>query len=248
VRAILTYHSIDASGSVISVREEAFRAHVAALDARGVAGVTVGELLRLPPTANAVAVTFDDGYANVATAAWPVLREAGFAATLFVVPDHVGGHNAWDQHGLRVPRLDLAGWDALARMTSEGVALEAHSRTHADLRRLAPAAMEDEMEGSAERLARVTGRRPEGFAYPYGAYDATVVTQARRSWRWACTTDLAPLSGADDPHLLPRLDAWYLRAPDAVDGWGTPAFRGRIRMRALARRARAALAGGGRRA
>jgi peptidoglycan/xylan/chitin deacetylase (PgdA/CDA1 family) len=241
VRAILTYHSIDASGSVISVEEHAFRAHVAALATLGVRGVTVGDLLGLPPDANAVAFTFDDGYANFATAAWPVLDDAGFAATVFVVTDHVGGHNAWDAPDRRSASLDLLGWDALAGLAAEGVMLEAHSRTHPDLRGLSPTALEDEMEGSAERIARECGRRPEGFAYPYGALDAAAVAQARRSWKWACTTELATLDGSEDPHCLPRLDAYYLRRADAMRSWDSPRFHWRLRIRALARRARAAL-------
>jgi peptidoglycan/xylan/chitin deacetylase (PgdA/CDA1 family) len=243
VRAILTYHSIDASGSVISVDPYAFRAHVTALAGRGARGVTVGELLRLPADANAVAFTFDDGYANFATEAWPVLEDAGFAATVFVVTDYVGRRNTWDADGTGLPRLDLLDWESLARLAEDGVALEAHSRTHADLRGMTASALEDEMEGSAERLARELGRRPEGFAYPYGAHDAAAVAQARRSWRWACTTELAALTGGEDPHRLPRLDAYYLRRPDAMHGWDTPAFRRRLRLRALARRGRATLFG-----
>jgi peptidoglycan/xylan/chitin deacetylase (PgdA/CDA1 family) len=241
VRAILTYHSIDPSGSVISVDEATFRGHVAWLASSGVRATTVPGLLALPPEANAVALTFDDACATFATAAWPALRAAGLPATLFVVTDHAGGANSWGTRGQRIPRLDLLGWDALGRLAEEGVTIEAHSRSHPDLRRLTAAARADEMEGCAERIRQELGRRPEGFAYPYGAHDEPVVAQARRTWRWACTAALAPLRGADDPHRLPRLDAYYFRRPTALEAWDTPAFRGRLRLRALARRARAAV-------
>jgi peptidoglycan/xylan/chitin deacetylase (PgdA/CDA1 family) len=239
VRAIVTYHSIDPTGSVISVAPEAFRAHVAWLAGRGLRVTTVPELLALPPDADAVALTFDDAAVNFATDAWPVLRAAGLPATLFVVSDFAGRANEWEALGHRIPRLDLLSWDALGRLAADGVAIEAHSRTHPDLRTVDPALLEDEMDGAAERIARELGRRPEGFAYPYGAYDKSVVAQARRSWSWACTTELAALRGGEDPHRLPRLDAYYLRQPDGWAGWDTPAFRRRIRLRALARRARA---------
>lgn len=241
MRAILTYHSIDESGSVISVTQEAFGRHVAVLRARGVRATTVDELLGLPDGMDAVALTFDDAFANFATGAWPALRDAGFPATLFVVTEHAGGWNDWSQHGLAVPRLPLLDWDALAALAEAGVRIEAHSRTHPDLRGLAPAALAEEMEGAADRLAGTLGRRPEGFAYPYGVADGPAVAQARRSWRWACTTELAPLDGGEDAHRLPRVDAYYLRRPDALEAWGTPGFRRRLRLRALARRARAAL-------
>jgi peptidoglycan/xylan/chitin deacetylase (PgdA/CDA1 family) len=241
VRAIVTYHSVDPSGSVISVAPEAFRAHVTWLAASGVRVTSVGELLALPPDANAVALTFDDAVANFATEAWPALRAAGLTATLFVVTDYAGRANDWGTRGHRIPRLDLLSWEALGRLAGEGASIEAHSRTHPDLRTVDPARLADEMEGSAERLARELGRRPEGFAYPYGAHDERVTAQARRHWRWACTTALGALRGGEDAHRLPRLDAYYLRKPDGWAGWDTPAFRRRLRIRALARRARAAV-------
>jgi peptidoglycan/xylan/chitin deacetylase (PgdA/CDA1 family) len=241
VRAIVTYHSIDPSGSVISVAPDAFRAHVAWLAGSGLRVTSVGQLLSLPPDTDAVALTFDDAFANFATEAWPALKSAGFTATLFVVSDFAGQTNDWGDRGHRIPRLDLLSWDALGRLAGDGVAIEAHSRTHPDLRGLDPARLADEMDGAAERLAARLGRRPEGFAYPFGAHDERVLAQARRSWHWACTTELAPLRGGEDVHRLPRLDAYYLRRPDGWADWDTPAFHRRVRLRALARRARAAV-------
>src|SRR5207244_2289516 len=48
----------------------------------------------LPP--RPVALTFDDGYADTAGTAAPILSEFGYAATLFVVAERVGGWNTWD--------------------------------------------------------------------------------------------------------------------------------------------------------
>jgi peptidoglycan/xylan/chitin deacetylase (PgdA/CDA1 family) len=241
MRAIVTYHSVDDSGSVISVAPDAFRAHVAWLAASDVRVTTVTELLALPPEADAVALTFDDAVANFATVAWPALSDAGLTATVFVVTDRAGQTNAWETRGHDIPRLDLLGWDALGRLAAEGVVVEAHSRTHPDLRAAPAERLRDEMAGAAERIARELGRRPEGFAYPYGAFDERVVSEARDTWRWACTTELAPLGGGEDPHRLPRLDAYYLRRPEGYAGWHTAGFRRRLQFRALARRARSAV-------
>ena len=84
MRAILTYHSVDESGSPISIAPAAFRRHVAWLAAHGPRVVSVDELLRLPPTAAAVALTFDDAFVNFADLAWPLLREHRLPATVFV--------------------------------------------------------------------------------------------------------------------------------------------------------------------
>lgn len=242
MRAILTYHSIDSSGSPVSVDAAAFARHVDFLAAGRVAVLPLVELLASPPARDAVAITFDDGFENLASVAWPRLRERGLPATLFVVTDRAGGDNAWggyDEPG--IPRLPLLGWDALGALADEGLELGAHSRTHPHLESLDDARQEDEIAGSAAELERRTGRRPETFCYPYGTFDERAVRRAATSYRAACTTELAALPAAPDPHRLPRLDAYYYRAPGRLEAWGTPAFHAHLWLRRQARRARALL-------
>ena len=64
MRAILTYHSIDPSGSPISVSPAAFRRHIEWLASGRVRVVRLEELMRLPAGEDAVALTFDDGFAK----------------------------------------------------------------------------------------------------------------------------------------------------------------------------------------
>jgi len=243
MRAILTYHSIDGSGSPISVDREAFREHVAFLASGAVRVTDLAGVLAAPADADAVALTFDDAFANFATEAWPLLRERRLPVTLFVVSAHAGGTNDWGgraQPG--IPTLPLLDWDALGRLAEEGVTLGAHSRTHPDLRRLDDAALADEVAGSGEAVAARTGRRPEAFAYPYGAHDARVAGAAA-AYRFACTTALRPLRGAEDARRLPRLDAFYLRSGGAIRRWGTPRLAAWLRWRRALRAARAAVRG-----
>ena len=93
MRAIITWHSVDPSGSPISVPQEVFRRQLAWLASGHVRVVSVPELRALSDTTNAAALTFDDGFANFATEAMPLLHERGLPATLFIVTDHVGSDN-----------------------------------------------------------------------------------------------------------------------------------------------------------
>ena len=71
----------------------------------------------------AVVLTFDDGYRAFREYAYPILKELGFGATLFVYTDYVGaGRNALT-------------WDELRALAAEGFDVQAHSKTHGDLRR-----------------------------------------------------------------------------------------------------------------
>lgn len=242
MRAILTWHSIDRSGSVISVSPDAFRAQLDVIMRLGLRVVSVAELLALSDDAEAVALTFDDGFRNFRTDAWPLLRSHGLPATIFVVSGHVGGDNQWrGRADAGIPVLPLLGWDDLAVLHEEGVTLGAHTRTHAHLPALDDAALEQELTGAAEEIARRTGARVDGFAYPYGDVNARVAARTATHYDWACTTQYAALGALGRRDLLPRLDAWYFRDAGRLAGWGTAPFRAQIWLRRQARRLRSAL-------
>lgn len=239
MRAILTYHSIDESGSPISVGRETFRAHVHWLASGAVQVVPIAELMARDDAGDAVAITFDDGFQNFADDAAPLLAEAGLPSTVFVVPEHVGGENDWGgRHAPGIPALPLMDWDTLGMVAEQGATLGAHTRRHRDLTLVRGASLEDEVAGCVERMAAELGSRPETFAYPYGAVDAAVATVVRDVYAYACTTELRALRRDDDRALLPRLDMYYFREPGQLEAWGSAAFRRRLWLRAQVRRAR----------
>jgi hypothetical protein len=239
MRAILTYHSIDSSGSPISLSEEAFRGHVRFFGSGRVQVVPVAELATMPDETDAVALTFDDGFLNFTSTAMPTLAHLGFPATVFVVSDAAGQTNAWGGHETDgIPTLPLMSWTDVQRVREAGFEVGAHTRTHADLTRLSPAQVEEEAEGSATRILEEIGERPRRFAYPYGYANDVVANVARRLFEHSVTTELRPVESGDDVALLPRLDAWYFQDPSRLDDWGSPSFRRWLWMRAQGRRVR----------
>lgn len=238
MRAILTYHSIDSSGSPISVSADAFRAHVRFLSSGTVPVVPLADL-QSAATDKAVALTFDDAFVNFADVALPLLRDHALPATLFVVSDCVGTTNAWGgKPSPGIPTLPLMSWDQVGAATSSGVEIGAHTRRHPDLTTVDASRLVDETEGCADAIVARTGQRPASFAYPYGALNDAAVDAARRVYRRSCTTDFRAVGAAEDPALLPRLDAYYFREPGVLEQWGNPAFRRRLWLRAQGRRVR----------
>ncbi|MBO0705854.1 MAG: polysaccharide deacetylase family protein, partial [Candidatus Dormibacteraeota bacterium] len=87
----LGFHAVADDGSMLSLPPPRFRALVTSLLARGLRGISIAEWrASLPDPGAAVVLTFDDGFASVHRFALPVLREAGFTATVFPIVAGLG--------------------------------------------------------------------------------------------------------------------------------------------------------------
>ena len=243
MKAILTYHSVDESGSVISIAEQTFRRHVRWLASGRVRVLPLDQLVDAPVDVDAVAITFDDGLASFARVAAPLLRDHGLPVTLFVVTDAVGATNVWrGRADAGIPVFDVIDWATLGRLANDGVSLGAHTCTHPNLALIDRQAVEQEIVASKLRLARELGVDATTFAYPYGAVGDAARDVVAREFRFGVTTRLATLAPHDDPALLPRLDSYYFRSPGTLESWGSTRFRVRMGLLAGARSVRRSFA------
>jgi peptidoglycan/xylan/chitin deacetylase (PgdA/CDA1 family) len=236
MRAVLTYHSIDDSGSPISMPPATFERHAEWLASGVVRVAGLDELATLDDDRDAVALTFDDGFESVATYAAPVLRRHGLPATLFIVTGHVGGNNAWGGRAAPgIPVMRLLDWPAITALVEKGWTLGAHSQTHPDLTKLAPADVRREIEGSLNEIEERTGVRPRCFAYPYGRVNESVAETASAVCERAYTTSMRVLAADDRRARLPRIDACYFRSSAWLERWGQPHWHAYMTCRSLAR-------------
>jgi peptidoglycan/xylan/chitin deacetylase (PgdA/CDA1 family)/GT2 family glycosyltransferase/SAM-dependent methyltransferase len=211
---ILMYHRVAAGGAPATARyrvsPESFEAQLRYLSESGFRSVTLGEWgramrARRPVPGRCVLITFDDGYRDFLTEAWPLLSGYGLGATLFAVAGEVGGRNRWDE-GLG-ETLELLDWDELRGLRAEGLELGSHAWTHPRLTRLSAEDVVREAIRSRARLERELGGTVDAFAYPYGDLDPAV-----RRLVGACGYDYGLAAGggrarlADDPLELPRLE------------------------------------------
>jgi peptidoglycan/xylan/chitin deacetylase (PgdA/CDA1 family) len=207
---ILTYHSIDPSGSVISIAPHLFRQQMAFL---AEAGTPVVPLHAIRDTPGAVALTFDDGFRNFYEHAFPVLQRYGFPATVFVVSAYCGGRNDWPTQPRHngVPLLGLMPWNQVAEVARGGIEVGSHTVTHPRMDRLSAAEIDAELDSSRAAIEDRIGRPVRSFAYPYGQSTAAVRAAVQSHFQWACGTELAYLSPASDLLNLPRIDVYYLQ-------------------------------------
>lgn len=243
---ILTYHSLDGTGSVISVHPEVFRSQMRSLREWGFQGIRVTDLLDawdgkagLPP--RPVVLTFDDGFRNVLEQGAPVLTELGFRATIFAVAGHCGGKNDWPTDPPGIPRLPLLSWSELRDLVGAGFEVGAHTMTHPRLPEIPPEQAEREIVASGESLQQRLGRAVDSFAYPYGLVDRATRAVVAAHYRGACGVEMAEARSTDDWFELRRIDMYYYRKMSLFGLWGTPLGTAYLRLRALGRTCRAAL-------
>jgi peptidoglycan/xylan/chitin deacetylase (PgdA/CDA1 family) len=199
------YHYVDAkpnpadkysAGNTVS--PERFTAQMDYLAENGYHPVTLEQIYAAmagldPLPAEPVAITFDDGYRDQFTVAYPILRSHHFAATFFVITSHVG----WDTN---------MNWDELREMQVGGMAIESHGLHHPDLTTLSPARVRQELAESRDSIFEELGKSPKAYCYPAGAYNPTVIAAVKAAgYLVAVTTHSGMTLDPDSTYEWPRV-------------------------------------------
>ena len=178
---ILTYHNLgeQAKGRLV-LAAAAFREQMQYLNTNGYRVVSLAEFIefthlgrQLPQ--KAVVLTFDDGYRSFKDFAYPVLKDLGFTATLFIYTDWVGAGRG------------ALSWNDLKELSAAGFDVQAHTKSHADLRRAQGETeaqyarrMQAELEQPQELFNRNLGRRSQILAYPYGRWEEGLLPKVQQ--------------------------------------------------------------------
>lgn len=175
---------------------------------------TLGKLFtqnkNLPP--KTIVLTFDDGFENFYTTAFPILNEYNFTATVFLISDYCGKYNDWAGNLSTIAPRKLMNWEKIKELNDDKkIEFAAHSRTHPDLTKISLAEAEREMHESKLTIENRLGAEVFDFAYPYGKFNSAVKELAAKHFRTACSTNLGKVKFDDDLFSLKRIDAYYLR-------------------------------------
>jgi peptidoglycan/xylan/chitin deacetylase (PgdA/CDA1 family)/GT2 family glycosyltransferase len=203
---ILNYHALTSSdrGGRFVLPVSRFAKQMSWLRRRGYEVASLDEVLnhwreyRFPP-ARLVVITFDDGYEDAASLAYPVLKRHGFPGTFFVVTQCVGGTNRWSANP-EVAGRPLLSWEGIRELKHRGVDFGSHTRSHPALDSLPLQEVERELSGSRDDLVRELGCSRISLAYPYGRQSADAQAAAERAG-FGCA--LGVEAGINDP-AVPR--------------------------------------------
>lgn len=182
---ILMYHYISAPPADadvyrkdLSVPPERFESHLRYLHEHGYRTVTLDDLLAflaggtaLPP--RPVILTFDDGYVDNYTAAYPLLRKYGMVGHFFIISDFVNQG-----------RAGYMTWPQIEELAAAGQRIGSHSRDHPDLKGKTVDYLVWQALGGLEAIQEHTGSHPRWISYPAGSYDDQVIAVYKSAHYW----------------------------------------------------------------
>jgi peptidoglycan/xylan/chitin deacetylase (PgdA/CDA1 family) len=206
IPVILMYHSVTSYQEdpyLVTVSPERFDQQMRWLRKRGLRGTSIRDLLQARARSDGrglVGLTFDDGYADFASCAVPILRRYGFTATVFPVAGLLGGDNAWDVKGPRKPLLTAG---QVREVADAGMEIGSHGLRHISLTSATGGELTAEIGESRRILREASGQDVAGFCYPYGAADEQAVDRVRAAgYAYGCAIWRSGLTGL---HALPRI-------------------------------------------
>lgn len=208
---ILCYHSVTRGwDNLVSVETADFERQCAVLARRG--GVVPLARVRdrlsagrgLP--AGTRVLTFDDGFADFATQAAPIMARYRLPATMYVVAASVtpaGVRVDWVRGQDPETAPPLLTPDQIRELHEHGWEIGSHSMAHRDLPQLTEAECVADLTESRELLSDLLGAPVTTLAYPFG-HHAPHVRQAAQRAGYDCALALPEGPEAPGPFAIPR--------------------------------------------
>ena len=183
---VVTYHYVrdgidrgeDELGYNLSVTPQRFAADLDALQRAGYETVTPKQFLAGQIDETSMILSFDDGYRDFYTQAFPALQRRGMTAVAFVVSGFLDDKENRYMTG-----------DQVREIAKGGIEIGAHTVSHSNLTSLEPAELQEEIFESRFVLEKLIEDRITAFAYPSGEYNQAVQDMTSfAGFRFAVTT------------------------------------------------------------
>lgn len=185
---ILTYHYIrtvtnkkDTLGIRLSVTPAVFEEQLKTLQNEGYYSITLDDLSaawagKFTMPKKPIILTFDDGYDDFYTNAYPLLQKYQFKATAYIVPNFLN----------KVHYMTSAQIVELSQ--SPLITIAAHTMNHVDLRTTNKQITEQEILGSKTFLEHLIHKTVNHFAYPFGKYTDNTIKAVKKAGFTTATT------------------------------------------------------------
>ncbi len=114
-----------------------------------------------------IILTFDDGYENNFSNAFPILKAFNFKAIIFLVTKYIGKYNYW-HNPQNEPYIKMLSIKEIKEMKQYGIEFGSHTYSHPHLDKLKIESVKEELVKSKKMLEEIIKKKIIYFAYPYG--------------------------------------------------------------------------------
>jgi peptidoglycan/xylan/chitin deacetylase (PgdA/CDA1 family) len=149
----------DLLGYNLSIAPSRFDSQLKYLKDNNYKTVTFLDLMSKPLPKNPIILTFDDGYKDFYTQAFPILQKYNFTGVLYIIPKFI----------LNFPNRYVS-MEEIKEISSYGIEIGNHTYTHADIRQLPSKSLLESIEKTQVFIKDLIGITPISFAYPAGKY------------------------------------------------------------------------------
>jgi peptidoglycan/xylan/chitin deacetylase (PgdA/CDA1 family) len=171
---ILMYHHVknhqeydDEVEKGLSVKIANFQEQMKYLDSNGYQTISLDQLFSDGGQKNIV-ITFDDGYKNVFTNAYPIMKEFDLTGTVFVITDFVGKDRYMN-------------WDELRELYNAGWQIQSHSLTHPNLTNISLEEAWNQIYNSKIDIEKNISQIVTFLSYPAGKYNEEIIELIKKA-------------------------------------------------------------------
>ena len=200
---VLNYHKVVDEHMSLSVPLADFEQHMKWLKEYGYTSITPEELYEFIVNGSElpekpVLITFDDGYKDNYTNAYPIMKKYGFKGTIFVVTGFVGVYD------------NYMTWEQAKELADNGFSIESHTYSHKSMTEASDEEISKELTKSRDTIKNKLGIDADFMAYPTGTYNLHIAELVQKAgYKGAFTIKYDNVSRESNVYALERVPIFH---------------------------------------
>ena len=200
---VLNYHKVVDEHMSLSVPLADFEQHMKWLKEYGYTSITPEELYEFIVNGSElpekpVLITFDDGYKDNYTNAYPIMKKYGFTGTIFVVTGFLGVYD------------NYMTWEQAKELADNGFSIESHTYSHKSMTETSDEEISKELTKSRDTIKNKLGIDADFMAYPTGTYNLHIAELVQKAgYKGAFTIKYDNVSRESNVYALERVPIFH---------------------------------------
>ena len=200
---VLNYHKVVDEHMSLSVPLADFEQHMKWLKEYGYTSITPEELYEFIVNGSElpekpVLITFDDGYKDNYTNAYPIMKKYGFKGTIFVVTGFLGVYD------------NYMTWEQAKELADNGFSIESHTYSHKSMTEASDEEISKELTKSRDTIRNKLGIDADFMAYPTGTYNLHIAELVQKAgYKGAFTIKYDNVSRESNVYALERVPIFH---------------------------------------